>query len=108
MRAKSWTGVALALAYACLYGGAYVLYVRRADEWFADLPVVTVAMPYIYVARALSGGDYSFSGDMTGVVIGAAAFGMALAYLCGWALETALRSAWRLARALRGKNSLRA
>ncbi len=55
-------------------------------------------MPYIYVARALSGGDYSFSGDMTGIVLGAAIFGMALAYLCGWVVETVVRSVWRAAR----------
>jgi hypothetical protein len=100
MRVRSWTGAALATAYVVVFAGAYLLYLQRSGQWFADLPVVTAAMPFLFVARALSGGDYSFSGDMTGAVVEAATFGAALAYVCGWAIETAARILWR---ALRGR-----
>jgi hypothetical protein len=100
MRAKSWAGGLLAFAYAALFAGAYFLYLQRVGQWFADLPVVSVSLPYLYVARALSGGEYSFSGDMTGAVITAAAFGMALAYFAGWLVESIARGLWRLARGI--------
>ena len=98
MRVKSWTGAVLGLAYALGFAAAYALYRQRAGEWFADLPVVTVSAPYLYVAREVSGGSYSFSGDMTIEVIKAALFGAALAYLIGWAIEAAVRGLWRAAR----------
>jgi hypothetical protein len=101
MRAKSWSGAALAIAYLVVFAGAYAVYLQRAGQWFADLPVVTASMPFLLVARALSGGDYSFSGDMTGAVVGAAVFGATLAYGCGWGLETAARLLWRIARGRR-------
>jgi hypothetical protein len=98
MQAKSWTGAALALVYLLIFAAAYALYLHRAGEWFADLPVVTAAMPFLFVARALTDGEYSFAGDMTGAVIEAAAFCAALAYLVGWAIETVLRLIWCTAR----------
>ena len=101
MRVTSWTGAGLAIGYVIVFAGAYFLYLQRSGQWFADLPVVTAAMPFLYVARAVSDGEYSFSGDMTGSVVEAAAFGAALAYVSGWALETVVRSLWRIARGRR-------
>ena len=98
MRAKSWTGTTLSLTYALGFAVAYALYRQRDGEWFADLPVVTVAAPFLYVAREVSDGSYSFSGDMTFEVIKAALFGAALAYVLGWAIESAARWLWRAAR----------
>ena len=59
-----------ALAFVALY----LEYLSRAGTWFADLPLVLAALPFTLVMRALNGGSYDFSGDMTGRVVAAAAF----------------------------------
>ena len=48
--------------------------------------------------RALNGGSYAFSGDMTGRVVAAALFCCALAYLAGLLVETLVRMAVSAAR----------
>ena len=98
MRLKSWTGSALAAVYLLVFAGAYVTYVQRTGQFLADLPVVIVAMPYLFFARAVTSGEYSFSGDMTGHVISAAVFCALLAYICGWILESLLVGLYQLAR----------
>ncbi len=98
MRLLSWTGVGLAGIYAFVFAGLYLDYLRRAGTWFADLPLVLAALPFTLAMRALNGGSYDFSGDMTLRVAEGAAFCCALAYLAGWVLETAVRAVVRMAR----------
>ena len=102
MRLKSWTGAALAAIYALIFAGAYFSYLRRAGEFLADLPVTAAALPYLYVARAVTSGEYSFSADITAHILSAAAFGCALAYAAGWTVESVFRALFRLAWRRRG------
>jgi len=92
MRLLSWTGLALAALYAAALAALYVRYLQKAGEWFADLPLVLAALPFTVTMRALNGGSYDFSGDMTGRVAAAALFCCALAYLAGLLLETVARA----------------
>ena len=101
MRLKSATGFALAAIYLVVFLGAYLVYWRRAGQFLADLPVVVAAMPYLYFARALTSGEYSFSADMTAHVIVAAAFCCGLAYAVGWIVESGFRGLIRWARGRR-------
>jgi hypothetical protein len=64
--------------------------VRRADAWFADLPLSLAALPFTLVMRTLNGGSFAFGGSMTGRVIAAGLFGSALAYLAGLIVATSL------------------
>ncbi len=98
MRVLSWTGVALAAFYALVLAGLYLDYLRRAGTWFADLPLALAALPFTLAMRALNGGSYDFSGDMTLRVAAAAAFCSALAYVAGWVLETLIRGVLRIGR----------
>jgi hypothetical protein len=96
-RLTSWTGAALAAVYALAFVALYVDYARRSKEWFADLPLSLIAMPFTLVMRRLNGGSFDFGGSMTGRVIAAGLFGAALAYLAGLIVETILRFVVRLA-----------
>ena len=98
MRLRSWTGLVLASLYALVFVALYAQYLERAGTWFADLPLVLAALPFTLVMRALNGGKYAFSGDMTGRVIAAAVFCAALAYLVGWILGTVGRALRNLIR----------
>ncbi|MBV9286633.1 MAG: hypothetical protein JO288_02225, partial [Hyphomicrobiales bacterium] len=68
-RLKSWTGLVLASLVALLFVALYLLYLSRAGTWFADLPLVMAALPFTLLMRALNGGSYHLSGDMTGRVL---------------------------------------
>jgi hypothetical protein len=93
---RSWTGVVFAALYALAFLALYVDYLLRAGTWFADLPLALVALPYTLVMRALSGGDYAFGGDMSGRVLAAGLFCVALAYVAGLILERVVRALGRL------------
>ena len=82
-RLKSWTGAGFAAVYALAFVALYVDYVRRSGNWFADLPLSLIALPFTLVMRTLNGGSFDFGGDMTGRVIAAGLFGSALAYRRG-------------------------
>ena len=79
---------------------AYVDYRGRASEWFAEVFLVIIALPFTASMRFLAGGSFDFGGADTGKVIAAALFCCALAWLCGAALEGLARM---IARAMRGK-----
>ena len=96
-RLQSWTGIVLAALYALAFLALYVDYDWRAGTWFADLPLVLAALPFTLTMRALNGGSYAFSGDLTGRVVAAGAFGSALAYLAGLIVETIVLLLARLA-----------
>jgi hypothetical protein len=96
-RLWSWTGAVFASVYALAFVTLYVDYARRADTWFADLPLSLAALPFTLVMRRLSGGSFDFGGSMTGRVIAAGLFGSALAYVAGLIAETIVRFVVRLA-----------
>jgi hypothetical protein len=96
---RSWTGLVFAALYALVFVALYVVYLRRAGTWFADLPLVLAALPFTLVMRALNGGTYDFAGDMTLRVFAGALFCCALAYLAGWIVEAVIRALGRIARA---------
>jgi cytosine/uracil/thiamine/allantoin permease len=93
---KSAFGAALAALYALAFVAAYVDYLRKAGQWFADVWLVLAALPFTMTMRALAG-SYDFSGDETARVIAAAAFCCVLAYLAGAIVEALLRALFRLA-----------
>ena len=98
MRAmKSATGAVFAALYAAAFGAAYVDFLGKAGQWFADIWLVLVALPFTLAMRWLAGGSYDFSGDATARVIAAAAFCCALAYLAGALVEAVLRAVFRFA-----------
>ena len=96
-RLRSWTGAVFAAVYALAFIALYVDSVRRAGNWFADLPLTLAALPFTLVMRALNGGSFDFGGDMTGRVIAAGLFGSALAYLTGLIVGSLLGFLVRLA-----------
>ena len=98
LRLLSWTGVALAALYGLAFVMLYIDYWRSVGTWFADLPLVLAALPFTLAMRALNGGSYDFSGDMTLRVAAGAAFCCALAYLGGWVVETVIRGVFRIGR----------
>jgi hypothetical protein len=93
----SWTGAVFAAIHALAFVALYVDYVRRADAWFADLPLSLAALPFTLVMRRLNGGSFDFGGSMTGRVIAAGLFGSALAYIAGLVVEAIVRLIVRLA-----------
>ncbi len=95
-RLWSGTGVVFAAVYALAFIALYIDYLRRAGNWFADLPLSLAALPFTLVVRALNGGSYDFGGDMTGRVVAAGVFCSALAYFAGLVVETILRTLGRL------------
>ncbi len=100
-RLWSWTGFALAAAYAAVFAALYLDYLGRAGTWFADLPLVLAALPFTLVMRELNGGTFDFAGDMTLWVVAAALFCSGLAYLAGFVVEAAIRALARAARPAR-------
>jgi len=97
MRFRSWTGAAFAAVYGVAFVALYVDYARRSSEWFADLPLSLIALPFTLSMRALNGGSFAFGGAQTGRVVAAGLFGAALAYVAGLIIEAVLRLVVRLA-----------
>ena len=94
-RLRSWTGAVFAALYGALFVALYIEYLVRAGTWFADLPLTLAALPFTMVMRVLSGGAYTFGGDMSLRVVAAGLFGCALAYAIGWILENGAGAALR-------------
>ena len=95
---RSITGAIFAALYAAAFIAAYVDYVNKSGQWLADILLVLTAMPFVLTMRALSGGSFNFGGSDTAMVVAAALFCCALAWLVGAALEAAVRSVIRVAR----------
>jgi hypothetical protein len=93
---KSALGTVLAAIYALAFGAAYVDYLGKVGDWFADIWLAFAALPFTLTMRWLNGGDYDFSGDATAKVIAAALFCCVLAYLAGALIEAAVRTIYRL------------
>ena len=95
--ALSATGAAFAVLYAAVFGAAYVDYLGKAGQWFADAWLLAAALPFTMAMRWLAGGSYDFSGDATARVVAAAAFCCVLAYVAGALIEAVVRALLRLA-----------
>lgn len=93
---KSVTGAAFAALYAAAFVAAYVDYVGKAGQWFADVWLVLIALPFTTVMLTLNGGSFDFSGDATARVVAGAAFCSALAYVAGALIEAVVRALLRL------------
>src|SRR5208282_3027292 len=94
---KSATGAVLAALYALAFGAAYLDYLGKAGQWFADIWLALVALPFTAAMRWLAGGSYDFSGDASARVIAAAAFCCALAYGAGAVVEAVVRTIFHFA-----------
>jgi hypothetical protein len=94
---KSVTGAAFAALYAAAFIAAYVDYMGKAGQWFADVWLVLIALPFTATMRTLAGGSFDFSGDATARVIAGAAFCCASAYLAGALIEALVRPLVRVA-----------
>jgi hypothetical protein len=88
---KSATGALFAALYALAFAVAYFLYIRRASEFFADGPLMLVALPYTLTVLKLFG-SVDLSGDNPKSVAVAALFCMLLAYAIGAMLEKLVRA----------------
>jgi hypothetical protein len=99
---KSITGAAFAALYAIAFVVAYVDYLHRVGQWFADTGLILAALPFVLTMRFLSGGSYDMSGDDDLKLLAAVIFCCALAWIVGALLEWLLRAAFRR---LRGRPS---
>ena len=91
MRAlRSWLGLALALAYALAFVGAYAVYARAGGQWPEAETLFLVALPYTLAMVKLAG-TVDFSGESVASVMKGAIFCCALAYVAGALAEFALR-----------------
>jgi hypothetical protein len=88
---KSATGVVFAALYALAFAVAYFLYLDRAGQFFADAPLVLVALPYTLTILKLFG-SVDLSGDNLKSVLAAALFCVVLAYAIGALIERLVRA----------------
>ena len=95
--ALSATGAAFAVLYAAAFGAAYVDYLGKAGQWFADAWLLAAALPFTIAMRWLAGGSYDFSGDATARVVSAAVSCCVVAYIAGALVEAVIRALFRLA-----------
>jgi uncharacterized membrane protein YfcA len=98
---KSIVGALFAALYAAAFVAAYAHYRGHAGEWFADLALVLLALPFTLTMRFLAGGSFDMTGDDSLKLLAAALFCCALAYAIGGALEWITRAIFRLARGRR-------
>ncbi|MBV8473347.1 MAG: hypothetical protein JO234_08005 [Hyphomicrobiales bacterium] len=96
---KSLTGAAFAALYAAAFIAAYVDYLGKAGQWFADVWLVLIALPFTATMRALAGGSFDFSGDATARVVAGAVFCCAIVYVGGALIEAIARALLRVATA---------
>ena len=94
---KSIAGAAFAALYATAFIAAYVDYRGHVGEWFADLGLILLALPFVLTMRLLSGGSFDMTGEDRLKLLAAALFCCALAWVIGSALEWIARRIFRLA-----------
>jgi hypothetical protein len=95
---KSIVGAVFAALYATAFAAAYIEYRGHAGEWFADLGLVLLALPFTLTMRFLAGGSFDMTGEDSLKLLAAALFCCALAWAIGSALEWIARAIFRLAR----------
>lgn len=98
---KSIAGAVLAALYAAAFVAAYAHYRGHAGEWFADLALVLLALPFTLTMRFLAGGSFDMTGEDRLKLLAAALFCCVLAWAIGAALEWIARAIFRLARGRR-------
>ena len=98
---KPFVAILFAIAMATLFGIVYADYRQHVGEWFADLGVAMLALPYTSIVRAFGDADYAVTGDDTVNVIAAAALDVLLAFLAGAMVEGLARAT--LTRLFRGR-----
>jgi hypothetical protein len=98
---KSIAGALFAALYAMAFVIAYIDYRGHAGQWFADLGLIFVALPFVLTMRFLAGGSFDMTGEDSLKLLAAALFCCALAWVIGSALEWTARAIFRLARAKR-------
>jgi hypothetical protein len=98
---KSIVGAVFAALYAAAFVVAYVDYRGHAGEWFADLGLALLALPFTLTMRFLAGGSFDMTGEDSLKLLAAALFCCALAFAIGSALEWIARAIFRLARGRR-------
>ena len=65
---KSAAGAALAALYAAAFGAAYVDYLHRAGQWFADIWLALAALPFTLTEAQI---EWLGCGGRTLVIVGA-------------------------------------
>jgi hypothetical protein len=98
-RRRHWLsllGAAFAVLYLAAFVAGYVVYLQNVGrQWFPDLPLLLIAIPFTWTMNVLTNGVFSMTGDETGKVLVAAFFCCALAYVAGAIVESLLRALWR-------------
>ncbi|MGA2042690.1 MAG: hypothetical protein ABSG83_04890 [Roseiarcus sp.] len=92
---KSVTGFALAALYGAAFVAVYLDYRSHVGQWFADLGLIMIALPFVATMRALSGGAFAMTGEDGGKLLAAAAFCCLLAFAVGATLEGIVRAVLR-------------
>jgi hypothetical protein len=103
IRRVTITGALFAVLYAAVFVFAYVDYRHHAGEWFADLGVVLLVLPFALAMRFLFGGPFDLTGADTLTLLAGALFCCALAWAAGFILERLALAAVRLARRRRAR-----
>ncbi len=98
---RSIAGAVFAALYATAFVAAYVDYRGHVGEWFADLGLILLALPFVLTMRVLAGGSFDMTGEDRLKLLAAALFCCALAWLVGSALEWIARAIFRMARGRR-------
>ena len=93
----SLLGAALAALYIAAFVAGYVVYLKNAGQWLADLTLLLIAIPFTWTMNILTSGAFNMSGDETPKVVIAGLFCAAVAYVAGAAIERILRLVWRAA-----------
>ena len=104
---KSIAGATFAALYAIAFIAAYVDYRGHVGEWFADLGLILLALPFVLTMRLLTGGSFDMTGEDRLKLLAAALFCCVLAWLIGSALEWLARRIFRLARGRRPSRARR-
>jgi hypothetical protein len=89
---KSTTGAALAALYAVAFVAAYFLYLKNSGQFFADAPIMFLALPYTLTFLKVFG-SVDLSGDNLRQVFEATLFCAVLAYAIGAIVEAIARAA---------------
>jgi hypothetical protein len=98
---KSILGAIFAALYAIGFVAAYVDYRAHVGQWFADLGLIFVVLPFVLAMRFLSGGSFNLTGEDSPKLLAGALFCCALAWVIGAAFEWILRTIFRIARTRR-------
>ena len=92
----SLLGAASALLYLAAFVAGYVVYLQSVGrQWFPDLLLLLIAIPFTWTMNVLTNGAFSMTGDETAKVIIAALCCAAMAYAAGAIVEALLRATWR-------------